>query len=126
MRNDEWFNSVGVPDEMTTESVGAGTQQLNNDINAMTVSDESVGQLFDELFACSSWVRKHRKPRQALFTPMKVAKGPIRDRQVSNLRVSFFQDVVSKDWKVWVDIWKVSSPPPRKSRIKPWIYCIFM
>ena len=106
-KKDEWINSVSI----IGEKVDATMQQNHGEVSAMAMSSDSISRLINELLACSTWVRKHRTPRQALFTPMKVAKGPIRNSDVSNLRISLFQDVVSNDWKVWADNWKTSSNP---------------
>ena len=103
--NDEWMNSVSI----ISENVGATIQQNHGEVSAMVMSSDSGSQLIDELLACSTWVRKHRTPIQASFTPMKVAKGPIRNSDIRYLRIPLFQEVVSKDWKVWTDNWKISS-----------------
>ena len=66
-------------------------------------------------------VRIHAKPRDCLFTPMKVAGGPMQSQMLEGLRLTIGQ---FKDGENFVveDDWKNSSDPHRRLK-QPWTGC---
>ena len=58
-------------------------------------------------------VRTHSKPRETLFTPMKVAGGPLAADQVQSSRITVGKFIDGQDF-VLVDNWKTSAEPHRR------------
>ena len=69
-------------------------------------------QILTENFTNCSWIRRHDKLRQTLFTPMKVAKGPVDSSDVDGLRISLMRR--SDKFLMKTDEWKEAEDPHEK------------
>ena len=56
---------------------------------------------------------EHSKPRETLFTPMKVAGGPLAADQAQSSRITVGKLIDGQDF-VLVDNWKTSAEPHRR------------
>ena len=63
----------------------------------------------------TTWTRAHRKPRLCLFTPMKVAKGPLHGDDVGDVRVTIGKYVDGEEFFI-ADEWKRSEHPHEQMR----------
>ena len=69
--------------------------------------------------------RQHRKPRFALFTPMKVARGPETVAAVGQWRVTVGELANCEEF-LRVDKWKATAEP-HEMMVQPWAgitYCV--
>ena len=58
-----------------------------------------------------TWCRSHSTPRLCLFTPMKVARGPLYAQEVGEVRVTYGEYEVTGEKFVIQDNWKESTAP---------------
>ena len=63
-------------------------------------------------------VRMHRKPREALFTPMKVAGGPLSAGEIFGRRLTIGRFMSGKAF-ILEDNWKTAAEPHRRLE-EPW------
>ena len=131
-----WVQEKVSNKELTVQKVGTNdnpadamtknlkAEALNRHVQSMggwlpeTVASTSL--IINGLSRADEWnyseghfVRAHNKPRETLFTPMKVAGGPLAAAQIHSSRITVGKFVGGQDF-VLVDNWKTSAEPHRR------------
>ena len=70
---DRWYNRQGMLDE-------TGGDQVELHTTVMKIDEGMADNIVEYMRHNANWLRQHRNVRRALFTPMKVAKGPQTER----------------------------------------------
>ena len=102
--SDKWLKA-------NTNKVDDGEELKLAEFKKIEISREDADKLINQLMKEEAWLRCHRKPRQSMFTPMKVAGGPKNACQVGGMRISILREVSTSDWHMIVDDWKTSVEP---------------
>ena len=125
---DEWLRNLEV-----SVRANEGTHENSRIVHNNACSSELCAYLdgnilnqFMSEYACGrcSLIRKHNKVREALFTPMKVAKGPVSADKVGTYRYTVVPryDCEGKfilSVRVFIDNWKEASFPHK--RVHPYM-----
>ena len=125
---DEWLRNLEV-----SVRANEGTHENSRIVHSNACNSELCAYLdgnilnqFMSEYACGrcSLIRKHNKVREALFTPMKVAKGPVSADKVGTYRYTVVPryDCEGKfilSVRVFIDNWKEASFPHK--RVHPYM-----
>ena len=87
---------------------------------ALTINALEAGKVVKDAWhrAEGQIVRMHRKPREALFTPMKVAGGPLSAGEIFGRRLTIGRFMSGKAF-ILEDNWKTAAEPHRRLE-EPW------
>ena len=88
-------------------------EEVKFDNFSAKVDEDLAEKIVQEMKQECSWVRLHNRIRRALFTPMKIARGPSRVNEVGSVRVSLLQ-MTSGEITLYVDRWKTEQFPHRR------------
>ena len=78
------------PKQQRVEKANARTKKLEDGLDRSKPSGAATdtGDRWESRGANGVWVREHRTPREALFTPCKVARGPAHPDRFAQVRVT--------------------------------------
>ena len=87
-------------------------------LQAVVGPSDSWEKLNEQARRRGNWIRRHDKPRGALFTPMKIAGGPTQASRVASQRITIGVYANGEKFHL-VDDWKCAAEPHRRMP-RPW------
>ncbi len=97
---------------LDTLNCGLDTERAGTALNLQAVHSDSWVQNSEV------WRRQHAKPRMCLFTPMKVAGGPLLSSDVPDTRMTFGKYLNGEHFEV-IDNWRTAAEPHLRLE-RPW------